>query len=102
MALDSQAKTAVLGTLVVLGFIPALLLKAYYLTIIWSWFIVPAFGVAALNIPLVLGIGTFVGLFHYGFFTKLSREKHHGAVLGNMFLAPLFSLGIAWIIHLFV
>jgi hypothetical protein len=81
--------------------------RGYVLTVLWGWFIVPAFGAHPLSVPLAIGISMLVGMLTMHKNGK-EAEKEMGAgtaiatSVGLAVLVPLAALGSGWVVHLFV
>lgn len=73
--------------------------RGYVLSILWGWFIVRAFGLPALNIPLAIGLSLTVG-----FLTQRLRQEKESThfVIGVATLAPAVSLFMGWIVTKFL
>lgn len=75
--------------------------RGYVLSILWSWFIVPAFGLPALTVPLAIGLSLLVG-----FLTaqRLKKDKDFdwGAAIGHLIFGPAMVLLIGWCVTRFM
>ena len=82
--------------------------QGFVLTKVWGWFVVPSFGLAALSIPVAIGLvctmRLLTGLYNQAtVFDKTdSTEESFGKAIGVMFIAPLILLAIAWVATWFV
>ena len=79
----------------------AVIMRAWVLTILWGWFIVPM-GAGALSIGAAIGISVIVGMFTQHLQQDKAEEvKTVGGLVSHVvsraFLAPLVSLLIGWI-----
>lgn len=82
--------------------------KAFVLTKIWAWFIVPTFGLPMLTIPVAIGISCIFSLLVVVRNTNKDNEKDDwnkflggmGDVLLYGLVQPAIVLLIAWIAHL--
>lgn len=81
-----------------LSFVSALL-DGYVLTILWTWFVVPTFGLRPLALVPAIGFSMVVS-----FLTPQmpKGEVEWGDEIGKMFLRPAVMLFFAWIVHLFM
>ena len=78
----------------------------------WDWFVTPAFGIPSPRIVFIVGIALMVGTLRIGHSIDLSNCAAKESSKGDTerawvraltyTLAALLSLGVAWIIHLFV
>lgn len=87
----------------------AILVRGWALMVLWGWFIVPTFaGAPNLTIPSALGIAALFGLFtsHLAQKTATNKEpdpyKAFGDAMGTSVGGALVSVGIGWIITLFM
>ena len=87
----------------------AILVRAWVLTELWGWFIVPTFGVAAINMPVALGISLTVALFTQHLQHDKTEENPPttvagilGHILGKAIFAPLITWVFGWIIQSFM
>lgn len=85
----------------------AIVFRAWVLTILWAWFIVP-FGIPALTITTALGISLIVGMFTAHLQTKPAEKGSKdiptlvGQVASQAFGAPLVILLMGWIVTWFM
>lgn len=88
--------------LLLLAFAPiAAIWKGYVLTVLWAWFMVPAFHVAPLRIPFAIGIGLIVGwLTHVNRKPEQEPETAHTVVMS--LILPALVLGSGWIVAQFI
>ncbi len=82
--------------------IPTVIFRAYVVTIIWGWFVVPLFGLPLLSIPYVIGLSILLDRYSRGVSGSLENRRHlYGAVL-NRFTNGLFKLGFGYIVLQFI
>ena len=80
----------------------------YVLSILWAWFVVPAFHVAPLSILLAIGVSIVVRMFTSSYTEsndKKDEDKAGQRMFGSIFYAllyPLFALAFGAIIHAFL
>lgn len=72
----------------------AVLVRGLCLSILWSWLIAPVFGLPALGVAPAIGLTVFLNF--------LLNHKKEEQTLADVFVAPLFALGVGWAIHLFI
>ena len=72
----------------------SILVRGICLSILWGWLIAPVFGLPALGIAPALGLTVFLN-----FLLNHKKEEHAAA---DIIVAPLFVLGVGWVIHLFI
>lgn len=75
--------------------------RGYALAKLWLWFIEPTFNAPHISIPVALGISVIVGMLTHEGAPKdesLSERDRLIQGCGAAILAPLFSLGIGWIL----
>lgn len=86
------------------GFVTAVLgsmLSGYALSVMWSWFMVPTFGLPNLSIPAALGLCLVVR------YMTMERRKTKedgeklkpGERTAESFAIPLLFLGVGWVIQ---
>lgn len=95
---------AILWILAVILGVGATVWKGYVMTILWSWFLIPAFGFPILSIPVAIGITMVIALCVAVPSKKSETDpgKLAGMVVAYGYLVPLFSLGIGWIVKQFM
>lgn len=79
--------------------------RGYAFSVLWGWFVMPYFGVAALSIPVAIGLTMVVSFLTYQFThtedNRSSREKIiEGITIG--LLHPAFALLFGWVVTLFL
>lgn len=89
----------------VLGFITAFVVggiwNAFGLTVLWRWFMIPIFGLPALNIAGAWGILMIAGyLTYHPEFKKENEEALYQlmATLVWLCVCPVIAIGIGWIL----
>lgn len=96
----------IMKLLELIGFLGVLALSSlwsgYVLTIIWKWFMVPAFGLPALSIPMAIGLIVTAHCIQKPP-EPTTRETEPLAILkdglSRLFLYPLISLLVGWVVH---
>lgn len=82
--------------------------SGYALSIMWGWFVVPAFKIPALNIPQAIGIQLIIGYLTKQAEPETEEEKKRTAgqklivAIGTAILKPSFALFFGWIITKFL
>jgi len=79
--------------------------RAFVLTLLWSWFVVPTFGVDDLSMPVAFGISLVVGMMaRQSPCTKDTRTpaEQAGAFIIGGILLPAIALLFGWIATLFM
>jgi hypothetical protein len=80
----------------------------YVLSVMWSWFIVPTFGLPILGIAQSIGVSATVKLFAVDLSLYPSREEEEEfagrvtALIARGWVVPWFILGVAWIVKQFI
>lgn len=72
----------------------AVLVRGLCLSILWGWLIAPVFGLPALGIAPALGLTVFLNF--------LLSHKQEEQTVADVFVVPLFVVGVGWLIHLFI
>jgi hypothetical protein len=96
---------AIIGFMVL--FIVSPIWYGYVLSILWGWFILPAFHTPQISIPLAIGISIVVRMFTYTNSSDQSdksskfSEKFALAIAISFFL-PLYALVFGAIVHSFM
>ena len=78
------------------------LLRAFVLIQLWSWFVIPMFGLPILTIPFALGLSLIVGMFHPSLNPDTTDNNKNKTIIANAFLNPIFVLLIGWVIKTFI
>jgi dolichyl-phosphate-mannose--protein O-mannosyl transferase len=83
----------------------ATLWRAWVLTVLWVWFLVPL-GAPAITIATAIGISLVAGMFTTHLQTKSDSEKDVSALvgkaLGHAIGGPAIVLFIGWVVTLFM
>lgn len=79
----------------------------YVLSVLWGWFVVPAFGVPHIGVAAAIGIGLLVKAITYQpDASKSDRNEPHVDKMAKSFavafLVPLLNLGIGWVVKQFM
>jgi predicted phage tail protein len=97
--------TIIFGTIAFV--VASILFRAWALTVLWAWFLVPL-GMVALSISSAIGISIIVGMFTQHLAKESKDEKAKdtyeliGDIAGRAIGAPLLSLFFGWIVTLFM
>lgn len=99
-----------MGLLTVIGYVVALvasyLLNGWALTILWGWFIRPTFHLPTLNLAPAIGLSIVIGFLTRRYDSseqkKQTTSQKWVEPLAYAMASPLLSLGIGWIVHLFM
>jgi hypothetical protein len=77
--------------------------RGYVLSVLWAWFMVPAFGLPALSVALAIGLSLIVGLVtHQRTGREIEKPFSLGVTVALATLAPALCLLAGWIAHQFV
>lgn len=83
--------------------------KGYVLSVMWAWFAVPAFGVKPISIPVALGLTFLIyGLQPISAIPKKNEADDRGPweriflVMFGGFFGPVVTLGVGWLVRLFL
>lgn len=92
-------------TISLLIVLPAAAWRAYVMSVLWTWFVTPVFGVASPSIWILAGLAVFIAMFsNWNVKPFIDQEKSIGektAISVTMALAaPAFCLLAGWIFHL--
>ena len=82
----------------------AILWKAYVLSVLWGWFVVPL-GVPPISIAWAYGLSCIVGLFWYNALSSDSTETGLAKAFSGLLkviLVPLLALFFGWIAYGFM
>ncbi len=80
--------------------------SGYVLSIMWGWFVVPIFHLPQLQIAVAIGLSIIVRMLTYD--PQESDKKKsdtEDAIVSSFcwsFLYPLLTLGVSYVVHLFV
>lgn len=84
-------------------------LRAWVFTVLWGWFIVPAFGAAPLDFWTGVAIFLGIGLVRVAPYTQLDtttdpieKRKRYSHFISQTVFVPLLTLFFGWLIHTFV
>ena len=76
--------------------------SGYALTILWAWFIVPTFGLPALNLPAAIGFAIVAAYLTHQYMPKTKQEGGKWdemlRVLAHTAFKPAFALVAGWIV----
>lgn len=90
--------TPVLAAVIIL---PTVLLRAWVISTLWGWYIVPAFGLAPLRLVFAFGLSIIVNaIVSHSFNGK--DERSTAEKFGYLIAFPLFTLLIGWIGTFFI
>ena len=80
--------------------------SGYVLSVLWSWFMVPAFGLPTLSIPLAIGIAIIISYMTRDLTNTEKNKKSASEVLalaiGWAIFKPALALMIGWVVRFFV
>jgi hypothetical protein len=77
--------------------------RGWILTLLWAWFVVPQFHLSQLTIPIAIGLALILGyLTQPNIGTKEPEKTSWAATFLASFIGPIITLGVGWIVHLFV
>lgn len=80
----------------------AIIARAWVMTVIWGWFVVPAFHMPELTIATALGLTILVGMFTHHLQDKKEEKADIAQSIIKAFLQPLITLMFAWIVTWFM
>jgi hypothetical protein len=83
--------------IVVLGSV----LRGLTISVLWGWFIVPTFNIAALSIPVAIGVGLILSYITHQEI-KTDGDKKVADIIIRTILNPLVVIGFGWIVKLFM
>ena len=99
----SASAAMILATWGVLGlcslFFILVCLRAWVITKLWAWYLVPGFGLATVNLPVAFGISLLIG---YLVPTVHDKEKSWQDNLLQVIINPFVVLFIGWVGSLFM
>jgi hypothetical protein len=85
------------------------LLRGWALSVLWGWFVVPFFHLPPLSIVLAIGLGLVVGMFKGNTNTDIYNKETNKTdwtktltLCAGIFLSPLLSVGIGYIVKMFM
>lgn len=73
----------------------------YVFSVLWSWFVVVAFGLPTLSIPLAIGV-TMIARYVTMEIPKQKDDNEVGYAIFMSWLKPLIFLGVGYIVTLFM
>ena len=89
----------------VLGFIALMVVtttwRGYVLSLLWGWFMVPAFGVPALSIPYAIGLSVICAMLARDM-KKDPDQPEMAELIITALAAPLVFLAFGWVVRWFV
>lgn len=95
-----------LAAVAVIGIFVNALMNGWVLSILWGWFVSPLFGLPSLSIPAAIGFALVVGMLTKQETQNETKDKEFSsiiaALIARVFLAPLVTLSIGWIVKLFI
>lgn len=74
--------------------------SGYVLHVLWAWFIVPTFGAPPLTIAAAIGLMTVLGAMQGA--RRYKKDDEFGKTIALSFMAPLLSLGVGFIVRLYL
>lgn len=78
--------------------LPVILLRAWVLTVLWGWFVVPVFGVDTLRYAHAMGVLCIVSTFGPHSRIKSEYQDSLGIQIAQSIVQPLYGLLIGWLI----
>lgn len=101
---DKDLGNCVGGALAVLVIPAYFVLYGWVVSLLWSWFVVPIFHLPYLPVPYAIGVAMLIGMVTHQTSSvhddRTQREKTINAI--GTLLNPLFILGLAYIVKLFI
>lgn len=102
----SDGEAAFLGCILMLVLLPfSILLRAFVLTQLWAWFVVP-FGIVQIGLAWAYGLSTAVAMFTQHSSPKSSEDEEISKLvarfMGMAFGMPLLCWLAGWICHMFM
>jgi hypothetical protein len=85
---------------VIAAFVGTVCIRAWVLSILWAWFVVPI-GVIALSVPHAIGFACVCQLI-LGTTTKPKEDEDFAGIVVMGILLALLSLGFGWIVKSFM
>lgn len=80
--------------------------RGYVLTVLWSWFMTPTFGLPALAVAPAIGLALVVSSLTYQFDAANDQDgdftSRISKAVGQVLLVPAMALGFGWIVRLFM
>ncbi len=90
---------------VVLIVVAGTIISGWALSVLWGWFIVPVFDLPGLSIIQAIGIALIIGYIKGKSPQRSDDRKASDKLIesiGYMFMMPLLSIGIGWIVLQFM
>jgi hypothetical protein len=78
--------------------------QGYVLAILWGWFMVPAFGLTPLSVPMAIGVSMVASSFtgKKRSYNEMTDPKKNWQNMVFPFLSPAFALGVGWVVKQYV
>ena len=103
MTKDDNNMLALFGCFGVIAMMPVVsLIDGWALATMWRWFVVPIFHLPALGLAYAIGIGLVASLLTHQDKGKPDPSDTWYRPVTSALMRPLVTLGIAWIVRLFV
>jgi hypothetical protein len=83
------------------SFVVAVMLEGWAISVLWGWFMVPAFGLPELRIPFAVGLALIVGMLTYRV-RKDEDVPDTAHLLVHGLVTPFVFLAIGWFVKLAV
>lgn len=90
-----------MGTILILALgvsIISIILNGFALSVLWGWFVAPAFGLPELSVGYAMGIAVLIDMLN----PTSQKPDSIEAVIANAVLRPIFTLIFGWLILQFV
>ena len=91
---------------VIFGFLATIVLLmvagGFVVATLWGWFIVPTFGMKELTIAQAMGVSLMIGYFRNKANGKKSSMEDNIAIMGEIIINLLVTLGLGYLVHLFM
>jgi ABC-type phosphate/phosphonate transport system permease subunit len=85
---------------------PVAVWRGYVLSIMWAWFMVPAFGLPPLGVVAAIGVAMTVGMITHQYIKSNDDDNEIVRDIVNALLAdvfgPLYILGAGWVVQGFM
>ena len=83
----------------------SVIMNGWAISTLWAWFVVPIFALPTLGIAQAIGLSCLVGLFRQSS-TNSDKAKDTtdalATALGQALVTPVITVGLGWVIHLFM
>ncbi len=96
---DGLAVMGCVGMILLLPF--GSMLNGYALSVLWAWFMIPVFHLPALGIAQAIGISIVIGMLTKQE-TPTDKTQEWYTPFIMIFAKPLLSLGIGWIVRIWL